>query len=1218
MPSDNTLQLVIVMDTSQGNAALKTFNINLSNVGKTAGSATAAASSGMDSFTRSITKGVVAGYSLIEVAKLAANALKQMTLGSIDIAAEIGRAAQKTGLTTETLSGLRLAAEDSNVEFASLSTGLARFGKNVFEAATGNKALKETLDSLGIKVRDTTGHLRPMGDLVSQLADRFSRMADGPEKDAAAIKLLGRSGQELIPVLNLGAKGLADFSKEAEEYGLIVNGITAKEAIQFNANLKDLRNLLVAVGIAVGEKLLPSFINLTQSMMDWMRQADGVQVLAGYVASAFRIMANATILAAVEFSEFTSDIVRGLDFVETALSKVSFGKLVSAKTLADNKTALGILQQQRDDLGKLLISFNDPNANVHTGKVSPPKPEGIPEDSSLKEIAKKQGEALRSSREFLISAQEASLATAATIKKDFLDPFSVNRAKFLDEAGKAILEANKETEKLSTFVDDKGVIQRIQLTADTRKNIETALHIKLTSLQNQYYAEEIKLARSGFELKLEQDSKLYSNRLKLETEFLLKQRENSDKLITFQEDQAGFLRDTKLRALEAEDAQTLPQKLVAEKRKADIEVEFIRSTSAVRAKLFDTETDRELAALRLQLELGAKNPEERDRGLAAIQEIANQRAQISVTTAEKTQAEIDAVTQGASNKQVQLAREHYRQIFDSLKQQAGGVFDALVTKSQSVFAAIGNALKTAVLTAIKEIVTSRVAALLLQLFTGAKTTFSPGGGSQITGGGGGILGALGGVFGLGQRQVQAKLDQPNHLGDLVLVSGSVPAVPVVITNSPAQQAEHAVQQATQTNRLSGIAAALGGVIGLGSMRSTAGIPGGAVSSTIDYGQGSQAVGGATFSGVAGSTSPVVTGGGSASGGLTGILSSLKSSLGIGGSIQTGPGQATTWAAATDMQKLGAILSSPAAGAVGASLLLGGIAGGGHSAGSTTSTIAGSTLMGTSYAGMVGASPLWGGVLGAGAGLAVNGLQRGGVAGLAETTAGGALVGMQLGGPIGAAIGAGVGAIAGMVRMFVTTATEQVRSQIQSTYGVDIPRNSGILNQILQIANQNFGGSISTAIRSDSVRSLIQLYAQSTGQKTNFGPGMLPSSFVENGGLLSQLPSYQNGSIVPSVGGGYPLQQIQQYHTGGRPASTTIGGGFGLDNIGQGSPSNAAPISTNVTIPLSIDGSVIATKTVSVIQSNGRVVAKAAQSGSNDSASRREAVATFLQPSTLTS
>ena len=64
-----------------------------------------------------------------------------------------------------------------------------------------------------------------------------------------------------------------------------------------------------------------------------------------------------------------------------------------------------------------------------------------------------------------------------------------------------------------------------------------------------------------------------------------------------------------------------------------------------------------------------------------------------------------------------------------------------------MWSAIGNAFKTAMLTAIKEVVTSRVAALLMQMFTGQKVTFAGGGAGP--GGSGGILGGLGGLLGIG-------------------------------------------------------------------------------------------------------------------------------------------------------------------------------------------------------------------------------------------------------------------------------------------------------------------------------------------------------------------------------------------------------------------------------------------------------------------------------------
>ena len=66
----------------------------------------------------------------------------------------------------------------------------------------------------------------------------------------------------------------------------------------------------------------------------------------------------------------------------------------------------------------------------------------------------------------------------------------------------------------------------------------------------------------------------------------------------------------------------------------------------------------------------------------------------------------------------------------------------------AIWSAIGNSLKTALLTAIKDVVTSRVAAMLMQLFTGTRVSLAGGGAS-----GGGALGRLGGLLGIGAAPV---------------------------------------------------------------------------------------------------------------------------------------------------------------------------------------------------------------------------------------------------------------------------------------------------------------------------------------------------------------------------------------------------------------------------------------------------------------------------------
>jgi hypothetical protein len=94
---------------------------------------------------------------------------------------------------------------------------------------------------------------------------------------------------------------------------------------------------------------------------------------------------------------------------------------------------------------------------------------------------------------------------------------------------------------------------------------------------------------------------------------------------------------------------------------------------------------------------------------------------------EATDAAIQGARENAAIRQAQLVRGHNQRIFDSFKRPAEGVFDALLTKPQSIWPAIGNSLKTALLTAIKDVVTSRAAVMLMQLFTGTRVSLAGGG-----------------------------------------------------------------------------------------------------------------------------------------------------------------------------------------------------------------------------------------------------------------------------------------------------------------------------------------------------------------------------------------------------------------------------------------------------------------------------------------------------------
>lgn len=177
-----------------------------------------------------------------------------------------------------------------------------------------------------------------------------------------------------------------------------------------------------------------------------------------------------------------------------------------------------------------------------------------------------------------------------------------------------------------------------------------------------------------------------------------------------------------------------------------------------------------------------------------------------------------------------------------------------------------------------------------------------------------------------------------------------------------------------------------------------------------------------------------------------------------------------------------------------------------------------SLPNTALFGKFGAAFKSNAALAAGGLLAFDGLRRGGIGGLLETTAGGALIGYKFGGPIGAAIGAAVGGAAGLVRLFIKTASEKAREKIRAVYGLNVT-SKDILQNVVNIAKQTYGGNLDAAIQSQPVRDILELYAMATGQTPRGGTlSKAPRAleFVSRGGSLYEAPSYYNGSPLPQL------------------------------------------------------------------------------------------------------
>lgn len=245
---------------------------------------------------------------LVTAAAGAAAAFGLAVRGAIDHADALNKAAIKVGTSVEALSRLEYAARLSDVSLDQLTGGLQKLSKSMADAATSKTSTAATaFKALGIAVTDASGQLRGSDEVFADVADRFSRMEDGATKTALAMQIFGRSGADLIPLLDTGTTGLKQMADEADRLGVTIDDETAIAAEGFNDTLTRIGAMLQGVANKVMEAALPALQGLANTLAS-PDFATAAQWLATTIVGAIDRIIQATIWAIQKIKELQGAI----------------------------------------------------------------------------------------------------------------------------------------------------------------------------------------------------------------------------------------------------------------------------------------------------------------------------------------------------------------------------------------------------------------------------------------------------------------------------------------------------------------------------------------------------------------------------------------------------------------------------------------------------------------------------------------------------------------------------------------------------------------------------------------------------------------------------------------------------------------------------------------------------------------------------------------------
>lgn len=113
------------------------------------------------------------------------------------------------------------------------------------------------LDQLNVSTKNADGSNKDFNSILSQVADRFKEMPDGAKKTADAVALFGRSGTQMIKVLDLGSAGIQQLETNAQKLGLTLTAQNIGVIQNYIASQKKLADSTNATKIAVGTLSAP-------------------------------------------------------------------------------------------------------------------------------------------------------------------------------------------------------------------------------------------------------------------------------------------------------------------------------------------------------------------------------------------------------------------------------------------------------------------------------------------------------------------------------------------------------------------------------------------------------------------------------------------------------------------------------------------------------------------------------------------------------------------------------------------------------------------------------------------------------------------------------------------------------------------------------------------------------------------------------------------------
>lgn len=330
---------------------------------------------------------------------------------------DLDEQAQGLGTTAVALAEMREQAKYSGVEAGKLDKALSSLATKMNDAAAGNRQTAVLFERMGVSIKTAAGELRPMEDVLSDVADRFATYRDSTEKTALANALFGEKlGRIMIPYLNQGGESLRRFSGVTDE--VVESGKKLQEQLDtMNTNIQKLK-------LGILSDLIPALNKMSEEYL-------AASKAAGSFLGAFGLLLKQSAQTLEDPGEKIRELRTELDKLQKSYDEGMAGNPGERYVAKQIKPRIDAIRKELEFLKELqrnralanapkdVQDQVDRDAARGGGKKTAPNPELNREGESFLDTLRKQVERMREG-EFAMLRLEAAQKKVSTAAEPYI------------------------------------------------------------------------------------------------------------------------------------------------------------------------------------------------------------------------------------------------------------------------------------------------------------------------------------------------------------------------------------------------------------------------------------------------------------------------------------------------------------------------------------------------------------------------------------------------------------------------------------------------------------------------------------------------------------------------------------------------------------------------------------------------------------------------------